>query len=1763
MGYVFKARQPRLDRFVALKILPQTLAADPAFAERFAREGRVLARLNHPNIVTIHDFGQAGGFFYLLIEFVDGVNLRQAMQSGRIQPAEALGIVPKVCDALQFAHNEGILHRDIKPENIMLDAKGRVKIADFGIAKLMGNTASQGPLSRFQEDSETGEGREGDFQRGPAITETGRILGTPHYMAPEQIETPSKVDHRADIYSLGVVFYEMLTGELPLGRFAPPSQKSTADPRLDEVVCRTLEKEPQRRTQSAGEVKTQVETIATTRAGTPQPETLAAGRSPPGGRINHPARSPSTLSRLRPFYFPFAGAVLLFACASLVFIRTSRSTGIIPPPGLIGWYRAEGDALDSFGTNDGHLVGGVAFSQGEAGRAFDLNGSNQFVEVFDSADLNPEHGITIEAWIYPRKFSGSQPIVKKAGEGLSPDHGYELELAGSNGVFFGVYLGGGVGWVVTGYAPVPLKKWSHVAGVYNGTNVAIFVNGAQIGTASVGNPGRMVPSANHLQIGHDPANNSLFFDGLIDEMSLYSSALTDQEVRLIFEAGRSGKNPSPPIIVNHPVSRAVFAGQSVRFAAGVAGAKPISYQWLLNGTPVSAQSNPTATNAVLVLSNIQSSQSGGLYSVSIRNPLGTTNSLNAALTVNPTPPGLVSWWAAENNAADSYGTNDGQIKGAVSFSPGMVGQAFDFGGLTGTIVVPDSPGLRISNQLSVEAWVYVRSTNGDQGIVSKLSATNVSQRSMPPTRGNGRKQVVTELLRDGTGSLESARAQTFEPQEGYQLGITGSRLVGAINSPGQPWPSVVVLSGVAVPVKVWCHVAWTYDQSVMKLYLNGQPIVSNVVGSHPIGASHADLRISGADNHVNFDGLMDEVSIYNRALSDREVQAIFEAGNQGKPQSPPTIVGQPATQNLFAGEDALFHVDARGSQPLRYQWRLNGADLPAANNATATNATLVLTGMPTNGTKFLYSVVVSNALGAVESAGALLTVNPQPPCCPVPEGLVGWWTGDGNALDSVGDNHGTIVGGLTYVPGKVGKAFKINGDAFSQSYVTVPDSTTLNPTSALSVEAWIYPTGPFDPVASPIVKKAGTGIFDPTGYSLEFTSFGTISFSAYLNAGLGWVGTPYNAPETALVLNHWNHVVGTYDGDTLRLYIDGHPVSSRTAPGSIVPSHNPLQIGHDPASVPTPFFNGLIDEVSIYNRALSEREIRAIFAAGSAGKCPSPPAISQQPLNQNAFPGQTIRFTVSANGTPPLHYQWRLNGIDIPSTANLTATNGTLVLRDVQSNDTERVYSAVISNAAGTVTSARATLTVIAPRASSATPGLVSWWRAEGNASDSAGANDGTLMNGTGFGPGMVGRAFSFNGINQWVDVPNKSDFNPTGSFSIDAWIYVTGDDTKNYDIFAKWAGLGVDYRSYGFGVNRGYTLGFAISDAAHQIDTPFQSFYTTNNAIAPETWTHVAAVYDQLTGTRSMFVNGAKVASRTDPPITVLYTPLDPVIGAQFDNSSALQGFFNGKIDELAFYNRALSENEIWNIYRRGANGRAPALDASAEASSGLISWWRAEGNANDAAGTNDGVMKNGASFAPGKVGRAFSFNGNGQYLEVPSSPSLNPTGSLTLEAWVYPRRPGGIIMGKWSDLEDYLDTRSYDIALTQNNGFQFGISDAAHQWDSEMHRFNSPDGLVPLETWTHVAAVYDQPTGTRIMYVNGERVASRVDPPINILRVDTKLSIGARMTTSVRAIDFFSGLIDEPSLYNRALSAAEIRAIYNAGSAGKQPGAPASANH
>ncbi len=240
MGIVYKARQKELGRLVALKLLPPDRVLDPQFADRFRREAQALASLAHSNIVAIYDFGQANGLFYLLMEFVDGVNLRQAMNAGRFTPDQALAIVPPVCEALQFAHEHGVVHRDIKPENLLLDKRGQVKIVDFGIAKMLGQDANVD------------------------VTES-QPAGTPQYMAPEQ-RRPGLTDHRADIYSLGVVLYEMLTGELPTGPLQPPSRRIQVDVHIDEIVLRALEASPEMRFGTAAEFRSSIEAVTRRRA---------------------------------------------------------------------------------------------------------------------------------------------------------------------------------------------------------------------------------------------------------------------------------------------------------------------------------------------------------------------------------------------------------------------------------------------------------------------------------------------------------------------------------------------------------------------------------------------------------------------------------------------------------------------------------------------------------------------------------------------------------------------------------------------------------------------------------------------------------------------------------------------------------------------------------------------------------------------------------------------------------------------------------------------------------------------------------------------------------------------------------------------------------------------------------------------------------------------------------------------------------------------------------------------------------------------------------------------------------------------------------------------------------------------------------------------------------------------------------------------------------------------------------------------------------
>ncbi len=234
MGAIYHARQTALDRDVALKLIARDVANDTSFLDRFEREAKTLAKLSHPNIVTIFDFGRtADGQAYLIMEFVDGINLREALQAKSVGHDDALEIVSTICKALAYAHSKGVVHRDIKPENILLGEDGTIKVADFGIAKLVDQSAGT-----------------------PVLTATRQVLGSLNYLAPEQLEAPNEVDHRVDLYALGVVFYELLTGQLPLGRYDPPSAilGNRVDQRIDAIVMKTLSRKPVQRYQHATEL---------------------------------------------------------------------------------------------------------------------------------------------------------------------------------------------------------------------------------------------------------------------------------------------------------------------------------------------------------------------------------------------------------------------------------------------------------------------------------------------------------------------------------------------------------------------------------------------------------------------------------------------------------------------------------------------------------------------------------------------------------------------------------------------------------------------------------------------------------------------------------------------------------------------------------------------------------------------------------------------------------------------------------------------------------------------------------------------------------------------------------------------------------------------------------------------------------------------------------------------------------------------------------------------------------------------------------------------------------------------------------------------------------------------------------------------------------------------------------------------------------------------------------------------------------------------
>lgn len=297
MGAVYKARQKSLKRLVAIKILPPEAADDELkFIERFQNEAQTMAQMNHPAIVSVYDFGEtANGLLYFVMEFVDGTDVQQMIHSsGRLSEEHAITITVNVCEALHYAHARGVIHRDIKPANILINCDGGVKVADFGLAKMH------------------------DPSRTSGLTHTHLAMGTPDYVAPEALINGVETDHRADLYAVGVMLYQMLTGEVPRGMFKLPSEKTLGvDPRFDEIICKAMETDRDERYQSALDVREALDEILTA----PQPKTgglgaVSADEVPPGAitaKPRPPGRKITGLSTASPPIHTAPSAPLQYA----------------------------------------------------------------------------------------------------------------------------------------------------------------------------------------------------------------------------------------------------------------------------------------------------------------------------------------------------------------------------------------------------------------------------------------------------------------------------------------------------------------------------------------------------------------------------------------------------------------------------------------------------------------------------------------------------------------------------------------------------------------------------------------------------------------------------------------------------------------------------------------------------------------------------------------------------------------------------------------------------------------------------------------------------------------------------------------------------------------------------------------------------------------------------------------------------------------------------------------------------------------------------------------------------------------------------------------------------------------------------------------------------------------------------------------------------------------------------------------------------------
>ncbi len=917
-----------------------------------------------------------------------------------------------------------------------------------------------------------------------------------------------------------------------------------------------------------------------------------------------------------------------------------------------------------------------------------------------------------------------------------------------------------------------------------------------------------------------------------------------------------------PLIARQPDSATVYPGEQVTLSAEAVGQEPLSYQWSHDGTPVL-----NATNTELTLVNVQSGDAGN-YTLTVTNSAGSATSDPATLQVIPITDistGQEGLWHFDETsglvASDSSGNGNN--------------------GTLGNFPAGDSQWVSgvVNNALAFGGSNYVEVANSatiGPNLANHFSvATWINSRVTLSTGGDAYRAMEKEgtfFLLQGNGNTNS-------------LGVGGMNVL--VKKGGA---NLSVSIGQALEANRWYHLAATYNGTTLSIYLNGELRDSREVPA-PLDSTTLPLHI-GSDYSTGtmkfLNGIMDEVGIWERALTPAEV---------GQLVGPLVIEEQPQNQTKYAGSTAVFQVSSRGVGPFHYLW-FHGTE--EIRSATSNVLTLVNVQASDAGDYFCR---VSNASEQVDSATATLTVVPV---TDLMDGVEAFWHFDEtsgftavDASDQARDGELTDYVDPTsqWVPGEVNNALNYDGQS---NRVVVGNSQDIDLSTDATFAFWIRP--------------AGYGTLQDTGnYTLNtgrimrkgsYFDVETVDDPGSVRATIRFNGV--GATQNILALNEWQHFTVVYRNGTVTFFKNGFQVGDPvTAPlGSV--NTNLLVLGNfDEGTNTFRLFDGDMDEVGIWARPLSDEEILSLAGRDVS----SGPVIVTQPQSATRYAGDQVSFLVEATGKRPLTYQWQHDGVAIPDsdTNLLVLTN--LVVADGGN------YTVTVQNDLGTDVSSPPAVLVV-QEITGLTTGLIAYWPfdetsgtvfhdASGNGHDAA-LQNGSAVTGT---LGIVGSAYDFDGVDDFAIVPNAPDLNLYHQATFSVWI-----NPRTYGV-ANSGGIGRIIRK---DINYDFTI-YEPTASIRFYGINKATYDAPNGSVTLNEWQQLAVVINN--GTIQFFRNGRALAN----PIPGLLGPAitNDLIIANFGPDLSINRIFNGYMDELGMWDRALTPAEIDGIYQNGLAGK------------------------------------------------------------------------------------------------------------------------------------------------------------------------------------------------------------------------------------------------